>query len=247
MIDLSELFLNSIVSWQQKINLTITDSFDRLDAGDSSMYLYILAVAFIYGLVHALGPGHGKMVIASYFLVRQSKVKEALKAGFLTSIIHTLTALGLTAILFLFFQNSITQYFKDINANMYKVSAIFIISIALYLLYETIKDKNVHENEVDKKEIKNKSLFSVALSIGIVPCPGVMTIVLFSMILGYYYLGILSAIMMSLGMGITISLAAILTTKLKNSNYEKDYEAMFRKITYFGIGVLLTLGILILV
>lgn len=247
MINVSDLFLNSIVSWQQKINLTITDSFDRLDAGDSSMYLYILAVAFIYGLVHALGPGHGKMVIASYFLVRQAKVKEALKAGFLTSIIHTLTALSLTALLFIFFQNSITQYFKDINANMYKVSAIFIISIALYLLYETIKDKDVHEDEVDKKEIKNKSLFSVALSIGIVPCPGVMTIVLFSMILGYYYLGVLSAIIMSVGMGITISSAAILTTKIKGSKYEKKYETIFRKITYIGIAVLLTLGILILV
>ncbi len=246
MINLSEWFLNSIISWQQKINLTISDSFDRLDAGDSSMYIYILAVAFIYGLVHALGPGHGKMVIASYFLVKQARVKEALKAGFLTSIIHTLTALGLTIILFIFFQNSITQYFKDINANMYKISAIFIIFIALYLLYETIKDKDVHEDEVDKKKIKNKSLFSVALSIGIVPCPGVMTIVLFSMILGYYYLGVLSAIMMSIGMGITISFAAILTTKLKDSKYEKDYEALFRKITYFGIGVLLILGVLIL-
>jgi len=247
MSDLRNTFLNPIVSWQQEINFTITDYFDRLDAGDSSMYLYILAVAFIYGLVHALGPGHGKMVIASYFLVKGAKAKEALKAGFLTSIIHTLSALSLTGILFLFFQSSITQYFKDINANMYKVSAVFIIFIALYLLYETIKDKDVNENEVHRNEIQNRSLLSVAVSIGIVPCPGVMTIVLFSMILGYFYLGVLSVVMMSIGMGITISLAAVLTTKIKNSSYEKKYENIFRKITYFGIVLLFSLGVAILI
>ena len=247
MSEIKNTFLNTIISWQQEINLLITEAFDKLDGGDSTMYLYILAVAFIYGLVHALGPGHGKMVIASYFLVKGAKTKEAIKAGFLTSLIHTLSALSITAILFIFFQNSITGYFQDINANMYKVSAIFIILIALYLLYETIKDRNIKEQEVKQSEVKDRNIFSIAFSIGIVPCPGVMTIVLFSMILGYYYLGVASAIMMSIGMGITISLAAILTTKVKNSKYKDTYEPFFRKITYFGIGVLLTLGIVILI
>jgi len=247
MSEIKTHFLNTIISWQQEINIFITDSFDKLDDGDVTMYWYILAVSFLYGLIHALGPGHGKMVIASYFLIKGAKTQEALKAGFLTSIIHTLSALSITAILFIFFQSAITQYFQDINANMYKVSAIFIILIALYLLYETIKDRNVEEETVGQNEVKNKNIFTIALSIGLVPCPGVMTIVLFSMILGYYYLGVMSAVMMSIGMGITISLAAILTTKVKNSKYKDIYQPLFRKITYFGIGLLLSLGVLILI
>jgi ABC-type nickel/cobalt efflux system permease component RcnA len=224
----------------------MSDSFDKLDSGDNTMYLYILAVAFIYGLVHALGPGHGKMVIASYFLIKGAKTKEALKAGFLTSIIHTISALSVTMVLFSFFQNSITQYFQEINTSMYKVSAAFIILIALYLLYETIKDRNIKEQKVKEDKIKDKNIFSIAFSIGIVPCPGVMTIVLFSMILGYYYLGVLSAVMMSIGMGITISFAAILSTRVKNSKYKDIYEPIFRKITYVAIGFLLSLGFVIL-
>lgn len=239
-------FLNTIIRWQQEINISITDSFDKLDMGDNSMYFYILAVSFIYGLVHALGPGHGKMVIASYFLIKGAKTKEALKAGFLTSVIHTISALSITLILFAFFQNSITEYFQEINANMYKVSAVFIILIALYLLYETIKDRDVEEKRVKEEKIKGRSILSIATSIGIVPCPGVMTIVLFSMILGYYTLGVLSAIMMSIGMGITISFAAILSTRVKNSKYKEIYEPLFRKITYVGIGFLFSLGFVIL-
>ena len=183
MIEIYNIFLNSVIGIQQKMNLQISDYFDRLDSGENSMFIYILAVSFIYGLIHALGPGHGKMVIASYFLVKGTKIKEAFKAGFLTSLIHTISALVITFTLYILFQNSITKYFSQINANMYKVSAIFIILIALFLLYETYKDRNEEEK---MQKLNNKSLLAVTMSIGIVPCPGVMSIVLFSMIFRLY-------------------------------------------------------------
>jgi len=243
MIGLYEDFLNFVISSQQKINLLISNYFDRLDAGDSNMFIYILAVSFLYGLIHALGPGHGKMIIASYFLVKGAKIKEAFKAGFLTSIIHTISALVITFTLYIFFESTITKYFSDINTNMYKVSAIFIIAIALFLLYEVYKDRNIEEKE---QKIGNKSLFAVTMSIGIVPCPGVMSIVLFSLILGYIKLGILSAIVMSIGMGITISLAAVLTTQIKNNN-SKTIQYFINYISYTGIAILLFMGIVLLV
>ncbi len=243
MTDIYNGFLNFIISTQQKINLTISDSFDKLEAGDENMFLYILAVSFIYGLIHALGPGHGKMVIASYFLVKGAKMKEAFKAGFLTSVIHTISALVITFVLYMFFESAITKYFSDINSNMYKVSAIFIILIALFLLYETYKDRNEEEKV---QRVGNKSLLAVTMSIGIVPCPGVMSIVLFSIILGYINLGVLSAITMSIGMGITISLAAILSTQIKKSN-SKNLSSIMNLISYGGIAILFAMGAVLLV
>ncbi|UTJ07036.1 nickel/cobalt transporter [Arcobacter roscoffensis] len=236
-------FLNYIVSKQQELNLLISDYFDRLDSGESMVFFSILFVSFIYGLVHALGPGHGKMVIASYFLAKEAKIKEAFKAGFLTSIIHTISALLITGVLYLFFQRAVTKHFQDINANMYKISAVFIILIALYLLYEVIKDRNEEEKV---QRLKSKNLLAVSLSIGIVPCPGVMTIVLFSMILGYINLGILSAITMSIGMGLTISLAAILATQVKNKRFSK-YKYFMNILTYGAIVLLISLGVFLLV
>lgn len=243
MIEFYASFLSFIVSKQQELNLLISDYFDRLESGESMIFFSILFVSFLYGLVHALGPGHGKMVIASYFLAKEAKIKEAFKAGFLTSIIHTVSALLITGVLYLFFQRSVTKHFQEINTNMYKVSAVFIILIALYLLYEVIKDRNEEEKT---QKLKNKNLFAVSLSIGIVPCPGVMTIVLFSMILGYINLGILSAITMSIGMGLTISLAAILATQVKNKKFN-SYKMFMNILTYGAIVLLLGLGVFLLV
>ncbi|WP_072680177.1 nickel/cobalt transporter [Arcobacter sp. LA11] len=236
-------FLNFVVQTQQILNIKISNYFDRLEMGESIIFFYILAVSFIYGLVHALGPGHGKLVIASYFLAKEAKIKEAFKAGFLTSIIHTFSALCITGLLYIFLQNSITKHFQEINTNMYKISAIFIIFIALYLLYEVITDKN-EEEKIQRLQTKN--LFAVTFSIGIVPCPGVMTIVLFSMILGYISLGILSAVAMSIGMGITISVAAIVATQVKNSRYQ-NYKVYMNLLTYSAIILLFILGVFLLV
>lgn len=236
-------FLSYIVSKQQELNLLISDYFDRLESGESMVFFSILFVSFVYGLVHALGPGHGKMVIASYFLAKEAKIKEAFKAGFLTSVIHTISALLITGVLYLFFQRAVTKYFQEINANMYKVSAVFIILIALYLLYEALKDRNEEEK---LQRLKSKNLLAVSLSIGIVPCPGVMTIVLFSMILGYINLGVLSAVTMSIGMGITISLAAILATQVKNERF-RNYRSYMNILTYGAIVLLIVLGVALLV
>lgn len=247
MISLYHTFLGHIIAWQKEINFAITEAFETLEATQSgAMYGYIIFSAFVYGLVHALGPGHGKMIIASYFLVHGANIRIALKAAFLSSIIHTLSALSITTILYLFFQHTITKHFQLINENMYKLSACFIIFIALFLLYETLKARTASQYQTPSRS-HDKTIFKLALSIGIVPCPGVMSIVLFSMILGYYTLGVASAVSMSLGMGITMSLAAILSTQLKQSKMIHRYESIFQNLSYVGIALLFGVGVAILV
>ncbi|MCD8478217.1 MAG: hypothetical protein LRY68_10335 [Sulfurospirillum sp.] len=247
MSELYHTFLSYIIGWQKEINSAITDAFDTLEStqGGTEVYGYILLSAFVYGLVHALGPGHGKMVIASYFLVHGSKVRDALKAAFLTSLVHTFSALSITAILYLFFQNAIMKHFERINANMYKISAIFIMLLALFLLFETLKERK--DTTAHPANTTSKNLFKIAFSIGVVPCPGVMSIVLFSMILGYYTLGVASAISMSIGMGITMSLAAIASTRIKNASFFTRHNKLFYNLSFVGIVLLFGIGLAILV
>ena len=53
-------FLELITSWQYELNRTVSTSLRNIDSAESLMaVLTILAIAFIYGVIHAAGPGHG--------------------------------------------------------------------------------------------------------------------------------------------------------------------------------------------
>ena len=56
------------------------------------------AISFVYGLIHALGPGHGKALAFSYFSSRKNTYFQAFTISFFTAFIHILGALILVSI-----------------------------------------------------------------------------------------------------------------------------------------------------
>jgi len=202
--------LKYLSTWQYQLNMFISKTIRSInDENSLTLSLTIIGVAFLYGLIHAAGPGHGKAVVALYFGDgKKRKYKEAFKMGYLISIIHTISALVVTFGLFFIIKTFFYRNFHSTYNDILKISSIMIILVGFYIIYEAYKTKKTKENITIKKD---KSKFAVALSVGIVPCPGVMTIVLFSVMLKHYILAILSAIAMSLGMGLTISIVGILS------------------------------------
>ncbi len=202
-------FISQIVSWQYYINSSIASYIKAVNENGLSAAMVVLAIAFIYGLVHAAGPGHGKALVSFYFLSRGGSYKKAIKLGYLISIVHALSALSITFIVYFILEGLFSKSFKELSNISMVISAVMIIAVGIYLFIKAIKAKKEKEQTDFSKE---KSEYAVAFSAGIVPCPGVMSIVLFCISTGNLYLGILSAIVMSLGMGFTISLAGILTS-----------------------------------
>jgi ABC-type nickel/cobalt efflux system permease component RcnA len=234
--------VNDFVTLQYEISTYIANAIRNLNHNDNlTTSVLILAISFIYGVVHAAGPGHGKAVVAFYFTSNKGSYKEAFKIGYMISIIHAISGLVTTFAIYFTMRAFFRQQFNNVSVITMKISAVLIMLIGLYLIYEAYKNKKAKENNIPKK---NKSKFAVALSIGIVPCPGVMSIVLFSILLKHFLLGILAAVFMSIGMGITISIAGILSiaaNKKANSFLnEKGYILeMFGAFLVFGLGVFL--------
>ncbi len=199
--------LQRLVAYQYELNRYISTTIRSLsDENSLSASLLVLGIAFVYGLVHAIGPGHGKALVALYFTSNKSDYKKAFKMGYMISIIHAISALIFTFGIFFILKTMFRQNFNEFSNIAMQISAVMIMSVGLYLIYEAYTTKNEKEKKLHKS---NKSENAVAFSAGVVPCPGVMTIVLFCVVLGQYTLGILAAISMSIGMGLTISLAGI--------------------------------------
>jgi nickel/cobalt transporter (NicO) family protein len=58
-----------------------------------------LLVALVFGAVHAVGPGHGKTVMAAYLVSTSGRRRDAVALGGVVSLMHTASVLGLAAVL----------------------------------------------------------------------------------------------------------------------------------------------------
>ncbi|MBD3794175.1 MAG: hypothetical protein IE889_08510, partial [Campylobacterales bacterium] len=225
-----------------------------------SSYLWLLLFSLLYGMIHALGPGHGKSLVAAYFLGNNRSVSKAFSVSALIGVVHTFSAFILTFVIYYVLNTYMGRYFSDIEAVTTKVSALIIILIALYLLYKRISKRPKAIPQTSKwSQVKptpshhqscgcgacqtQSTDIGVILSAGIIPCPGTVTVFIFTLSLGVYMVGLMSAIFMSIGMSFIIFIAAYLSLKVreKSSPNERirqilDYGSL---IVIFGLGVLL--------
>ena len=56
-------------------------------------------VSFIYGVVHAVGPGHGKTIISSYVVANEETVRRGVIISFIAAALQALSAIALVGIL----------------------------------------------------------------------------------------------------------------------------------------------------
>lgn len=61
--------------------------------------LTLIGMSFAYGVFHAVGPGHGKAVVTSYFMARESQIRRGLTMGWLIAGIQAAVAIFVVGIL----------------------------------------------------------------------------------------------------------------------------------------------------
>jgi ABC-type nickel/cobalt efflux system permease component RcnA len=79
---------------QAKASLIFTKAMSGLrDDGSSKAFWFAILVAFGYGLVHTLGPGHGKAVVVSYFVGDGGSLRKGFTMGVLIAVFHVLSSI----------------------------------------------------------------------------------------------------------------------------------------------------------
>lgn len=57
-----------------------------------------MGLSFLYGVFHAAGPGHGKVVISSYVLANETQLKRGVTLSALSALLQSLVAIGFVLI-----------------------------------------------------------------------------------------------------------------------------------------------------
>jgi nickel/cobalt exporter len=200
-------FIQNIGALQRRLNRRMTELGRELKTGENPHAIFILvAFAFVYGIVHALGPGHGKTVAGSYFLSKKATVGNGILLGFLIAIVHAVSAITVVLVLYFILKRGIGASLEHYSRVVKLVSAVAIMMIGIFLLIRRIFGKRKSQAEgMDHGHRQTRSILLIAFAVGIVPCPGAVLILLFSMNLDIIVYGIVLAFVMSLGMALTIS------------------------------------------
>ncbi|HTJ93375.1 MAG TPA: high frequency lysogenization protein HflD [Pararobbsia sp.] len=84
------------IEWQGELNARIEDAASELqNASSPRVWLTLLLMSFIYGVLHAVGPGHGKFVVGTWLSSRRARVAQALLLSGWTAGVQAMSAIVL--------------------------------------------------------------------------------------------------------------------------------------------------------
>lgn len=92
-----------LVDLQRSLHQTLSDATKRIktESGDYDIgaVVVVLLAAFAYGVFHALGPGHGKALVATLFVSRPARIRQSISLGYLIALIHAVVAIAVVLII----------------------------------------------------------------------------------------------------------------------------------------------------
>jgi ABC-type nickel/cobalt efflux system permease component RcnA len=210
---LFQFLLVTISSWQKtlKHHLSRFGKDIREHPYGSSFWLFLL-LSCLYGIIHALGPGHGKTIVVSYFLSHPGKYLHGVLMGNLLTFVHVFSAVIVVLLLRLVL-NAGGISFETVSKNLAKVSYSLLIFLGIFLLGKCVYElkrvilRTSEDTVPDRFELK--PLLVTAFVTGLVPCPGAALIFIFTITQQILFTGLLAMICLAIGMGATTALFAL--------------------------------------
>jgi ABC-type nickel/cobalt efflux system permease component RcnA/Tol biopolymer transport system component len=203
---------------QDRRPVAILTRLVRTEKLSPGFYLIALAVAGIIGALHALTPGHGKTVVAAYLIGLRGTAWHAITLGSIVTTVHTgsVFALGLLTL-------AASQYIMPTSVFpvLEIASGLLIVGLGVYLLYQRWRDwhsgnptadqhlqqHQQQQNLPDLTVVTWRSLLTLGVSGGLVPCPDAIAILLVAVAINRIALGL--SLIVSFSAGLAVVLIAI--------------------------------------
>jgi len=209
-------------TWQRAINSDISTAFHDVEEGKSDTALFfVLALSFFYGVLHSIGPGHGKSVVASYFMAHRARWTHGIAMGSAISLIQGVTAIVLVGLLAIVLR---WKQFDILNRTTLVefVSYGLIVVIGVVMFYRAATGKLHHDHVADAAHEHDHGHDHghahahrldrrLIVATGLTPCASAIIILLFALANDALGVGIVAVAALSVGMALTISLIGVLT------------------------------------
>ena len=255
-----------IIATQRDVNREINRRLVAIrDGQGAGVILAGLLIAFLYGIFHALGPGHGKTVIVGYFLGRGGSIRRGIAMAGWIALSHVVGAVTVVVIVHAVLREIyITPVEEMLSLRLVSYGAILLIGLAMLATamrrrggeagachHHGHVHSHGHSHGPGTHGKGEQRLLAIAA--GFLPCSGAILILVFALTNGILMTGLVMTLFIALGMGLTLALLGIASVmahrqiagRLAGGARLGGLLALLGPILITGIGAILLAGALL--
>lgn len=230
-----QVMMKSIL-WQRDVNQQMSGLLKAVAENPTKAGGSLLIFSFLYGVLHALGPGHGKIVITTWLATHPSKLKSSIGLTLASSLLQGLVAIALVVVVLTVLQLPARQLHMS-SFWLEKGSYALVGVLGVLLCWRAIKKLRAllrkptfkaftahhvhdahcgcgHQHLPTQEQLQStddwRARLMIILSMGMRPCSGAIMVLLFSKVIGVFSWGVVSALAMAAGTSLTITSLALL-------------------------------------
>ena len=235
--------MDQIVALQRWFYGSMASGLGDVAGGQPRAVFVAMAAAILFGAVHALMPGHGKMVLVSYHLGQKSTLAQSIANGSILALTHV--GLALVLVLAGFAVISRAFAYGGRTPQFETASGVLVALIGAFLFWRALKGSHDTQTEEGGK--------TLAFVTGLIPCPLTTFIMSYALARGLLAAGLAVTAAMTLGMIVTIA-GVTLTATLARGRFmsllartEGWRHRAGQVLEIAGAAMVLTLGLWLIV
>ncbi|MDU6077928.1 MAG: nickel/cobalt transporter [Pantoea sp.] len=238
-----QILLQSAI-WQKGLHQQMTQLLQQVKTAPGQAGGLLMLFSLAYGVLHALGPGHGKVVITTFLATHPARLNITLRLTLLASLLQGSVAIVLVTLMLVVLQT----FSRQLHLSSYwleKGSYLLVIGLGVWIGVRALKTllrqlrprspitiralRAAHQHHAhcgcshahlpDAQQVAEavsvKTQLLLVASMGLRPCSGAIMMLLFSRVIGVYLWGVLSAVVMALGTALTISAIGLLVQRAR--------------------------------
>ena len=239
---------DDVVRWagdrQYQVQDKLAGALRAVRAGEPGAFWALLGLCFAYGFFHAVGPGHGKLVMSGYAITSPVARIRLITISLLGALGQGATAIILVAVGFFFLGWTRSQMVGLADGGLQVFSAVAIGLIGVWLVWRGIRKWNANFAPGDQDSHSDHSTCGhvhgpdpaaaaqanslgeaagLVLSVAVRPCTGAIFVLIITFAMGISWVGVMGAIAMALGTAL-VTVAAALSASAARGGLSKGLQ-----------------------
>lgn len=196
------------VSIQREIYGTFAERIGNYsETGDWGQLAVFLPLGIVFGVIHALTPGHSKTVLAAYTVAAPGGMGRALSTAFILSAVHVSMSVAIVLLSLPLVSSTLGSAGRA--PLLEDLSRFFIGLIGVWMIWAAYRPALVHAPKHGNK--------TFAVFAGLIPCPLTFFIMTFAVARGAVEAGLAFSAVMLIGVFMTLGTLALAVVLFRQS------------------------------